>query len=621
MLLKYLRSVAVLPIIVSSLEFAHIIGVNYSPIHFTQIANAQESLPNSPRQRGSSILLNNQKLPINWVQWYEGNQLRTGISDTGAMRFLGIDLLNTNNPSLQPIKWFSYSATVNSKFLAPYRYLDLTELLGKSGVTISPMGESLRIDTPPCQVKNIASLNPTTNKQITINLDCPIFWEISQGKDEAIIKIWGNSTPELIARFAPLPSANQTSIGEEEGDEKNILSAVSSLFSPSNNNSLSSLVSLDAKGNFSSIKIKLSNGNKVRVSSSADSLILDIRPDNLQTKNIAWKSGLNWQQKYVQLTNLSFPVTTLEIDPKMVELRPITTNNYKVEGVAPLVNTARNIEAIAAINSGFFNRNNKLPLGAIKNQEQWLSGPILGRGAIAWDNRGKFKMGRLALQEILITSSGENIPIAHLNSAYVKAGVSRYTPAWGLNYTTLSDQEIIILVENNRVVGQFSSVKAGQQSFPIPLNGYLLTLRSNASLASKFLTGTQINLISNTNPTDFANYPYIMGGGPLLLQNSQIVLNGELEQFSPAFNKQGASRSAIALSQRGTLLLVAVHNRVGGNGPTLLQFAQILKLLGAVDALNLDGGSSTSLYLGGELIDRSAATAARVNNGIGIFLK
>jgi exopolysaccharide biosynthesis protein len=42
--------------------------------------------------------------------------------------------------------------------------------------------------------------------------------------------------------------------------------------------------------------------------------------------------------------------------------------------------------------------------------------------------------------------------------------------------------------------------------------------------------------------------------------------------------------------------------------------------LGSVDALNLDGGSSSSLYLGGRLINRHPRTAARVNNGLGLFL-
>ncbi|MCY7285765.1 MAG: phosphodiester glycosidase family protein, partial [Cyanobacteria bacterium CAN_BIN43] len=71
----------------------------------------------------------------------------------------------------------------------------------------------------------------------------------------------------------------------------------------------------------------------------------------------------------------------------------------------------------------------------------------------------------------------------------------------------------------------------------------------------------------------------------------------------------------------GTLMLVAVHNRLGGAGPTLREAAQIMLQLGAIDALNLDGGSSTTLYLGGQLLDRIPSTAARVNNGIGVFIR
>ncbi|MFP4338543.1 MAG: phosphodiester glycosidase family protein [Halothece sp.] len=79
--------------------------------------------------------------------------------------------------------------------------------------------------------------------------------------------------------------------------------------------------------------------------------------------------------------------------------------------------------------------------------------------------------------------------------------------------------------------------------------------------------------------------------------------------------------SAIALQEDGKLLLVAMGERIGGNGPTLKESVSILQRLGAIDALNLDGGSSTSLYLGGELINRPAATAARIHSAIGLYLE
>ncbi len=130
-----------------------------------------------------------------------------------------------------------------------------------------------------------------------------------------------------------------------------------------------------------------------------------------------------------------------------------------------------------------------------------------------------------------------------------------------------------------------------------------------------------MQITTGTTPGEFNSYPNIVGAGPLLLQNGKIVLDAKSEQFSNAFITQKASRSAICTTANNTVLIAAVHNRVGGSGPTLAEHAQLMKLLGCVNALNLDGGSSTSLYLGGQLLDRYPNTAARVHNGIGIFLQ
>ena len=121
-------------------------------------------------------------------------------------------------------------------------------------------------------------------------------------------------------------------------------------------------------------------------------------------------------------------------------------------------------------------------------------------------------------------------------------------------------------------------------------------------------------------PPDFANYPQILGGGPLLVQNRRSVLNAKAEKFSQAFQQQKASRSAIGNTSGGNIILAAVHHRIGGRGATLTEMAKIMQQLGAINALNLDGGSSTALTLGGQLIDRSPVTAAKVHNGIGIFI-
>ena len=234
---------------------------------------------------------------------------------------------------------------------------------------------------------------------------------------------------------------------------------------------------------------------------------------------------------------------------------------------------------------------------------------------------GDFKIDRLKLDEVITVNKRERLFNTYLNSGYVQKGIARYTSGWGNSYTTLSDQEIIVVVENERIIDKITVAKAGEKSIPIRPKSYLLVFRKSEQLANKLNVNDTIELNTYTSPSEFAKYPYIMGAGPLLLLNRQIVLNGEAEKFSAAFNRQKASRSAIAINNQGEILLVAVHNRVGGAGPSLKELARILLQMGAVSALNLDGGSSTQIYLGGEIIDRSPATAARVNNGIGVFLR
>ena len=119
----------------------------------------------------------------------------------------------------------------------------------------------------------------------------------------------------------------------------------------------------------------------------------------------------------------------------------------------------------------------------------------------------------------------------------------------------------------------------------------------------------------------FWDVSQILAAGPILMQNRQIVLDAKSEGFSDAFIREKAIRSAICTTASGNVLIAAVHNRVGGAGATLAEVARVMQQLGCTEALNFDGGSSASLYLGGQLINRSPSTAARIHNGLGIFLQ
>jgi hypothetical protein len=578
--------------------------------------------PSPDSQPGREISLNGRRFPIAWTQWNENGSVRTGITDTGAMQALGIELLSTSKSDVQPVLWFpadpNRPISLGAKFINPYRYIDITELVNQAGGQLQIAGNVLNIDFPQPQILNIREGNQTWGKRLVIDLERPVFWQVSQAPKQGAVIIEGMATPELLAQFQPSPTPDDAIQATDEDDMG------SGAPSPAPTKPDERLFSLQSDGKVTKLLLDLPTAYGVQVFSLANPnrLVVDIRPDVMKQRDIVWAPGIIWRQRFVRLNGGFFPVNWLEIDPRSpgISLKPITSNPNTLEGIAPLVTTARSWQATAAINGGFFNRDSKLPLGAIRQDNRWLSSPILNRGAIAWNDKGQVKIGRLAFRETLAISTGERLPILFLNSGYVDAGMARYTPEWGASYKTLTDNEIIVVVQNNRVTQQLQAGQAGSDSFAIPTDGYLLTIRKNGVPASALLVGMQVTLESATVPAEFASYPHVLGAGPLLVQNGRIVLNAASERFSKGFQKQMASRSAIATSDRGTLIIATVHNRVGGRGATLGELAQIVQKLGAVDALNLDGGSSTSLSLGGQLIDRSPVTAARVHNGIGIFL-
>lgn len=591
---------------------------------FAQITPPSPGLPVAPSVtllgQGNQIQLNGKSFAVAWRQTQSSNGTRTQMGDWGASSLLGLKLLSSDRPDRQPVQWFTPSEgeaiVLDAEFISPYRYLDVTDLMARAGANLRINGNVLIVDTPTTQIENVRIGNQVWGKRLVVDLSRPVFWQVSQNPSEGVAMMEGNASPSLVARFQspPTPAASLPKTVDEDDLGSGRAIAWQDVG-----------VSLEQSNDLLKLKVDLpaSQGLQLFSLSNPPRLVIDVRPDYKQPTTITWQPGLIWRQQEVSLGRDRFPVTLLEIDPRspQISLQPITNNPQSQVGTAPLVTATAAAKASAAINAGFFNRNNQLPLGAIRQGGRWLSGAILNRGAVAWDGRGNWLFDRLGWQERVTTSNGKKYGILFLNSGYVQAGLSRYTSDWGARYTPLSDGEQIVTVEGDRAIGRQAGGKAGNNSFPIPPEGYLLVIRKNSVPVADFTVGSQLSLAAAANPTNFANFPNIVGAGPLLIKNRQIVLDGAAENFSKPFLQQQASRSAIARTAQGKILLVAAHHRLNGKGATLLEWANILQALGAIDALNLDGGSSTALVLGGQVTDRSPVTAARVHNGIGVFLR
>lgn len=89
-------------------------------------------------------------------------------------------------------------------------------------------------------------------------------------------------------------------------------------------------------------------------------------------------------------------------------------------------------------------------------------------------------------------------------------------------------------------------------------------------------------------------YPDIMTAGPLLIWHDTL----QYLRDDRTFVTNRHNRTAVGIREDGTVLLVVADGRFKtAAGLSLPELQQILRWLGCRDALNLDGGGSTTLFL------------------------
>lgn len=113
-----------------------------------------------------------------------------------------------------------------------------------------------------------------------------------------------------------------------------------------------------------------------------------------------------------------------------------------------------------------------------------------------------------------------------------------------------------------------------------------------------------------------------IGGGPWLVQGGQVAVDWELQRFNlMEFVERKHPRTAIGVMEDGTLLLVVVDGRQEMSaGASLFQLAQLMKNLGAVNAINLDGGGSSTMLIGGGTINSPSDGKLRyLANGLLVY--
>jgi len=303
--------------------------------------------------------------------------------------------------------------------------------------------------------------------------------------------------------------------------------------------------------------------------------------------------------KYVKMVKYynSKPVriNIIEINQKVAtnyEVKPAIASRT-LSGKRSLTNIAHNTNSIAAINGGFFKPQTGVPLGTLMIDQKLYTGPIYDRVALGIFENG-YDVGRVQLNAKII-GNNQDIKIDNINqprmlSSYVLA----YTRDWG-SYAPASPQYGVQL----QIVGN-KITAASANPLSIPENGYVLV--GPKSKLGKLFGADYVDIQINTNPK-WENVKHIISGGPYLVRDNQVFIDMTAQKLQSIGGRN--PRTAIGYTKDNDLILLTVDGREGSSiGLTLTELANLMKSLGCVNAINLDGGGSTVMYLKGQIVNR-----------------
>ena len=220
------------------------------------------------------------------------------------------------------------------------------------------------------------------------------------------------------------------------------------------------------------------------------------------------------------------------------------------------------------------------------------------------------------------------------NEAPPANGTALYTQAWGPTTPNLPGATALILfpfpapVPNADLAAPVVEVRTGGAPVPIPLGGAVLVGVGSAAavLAAEGPVGQQITSRLIFKP-EWPGVVSAIGGGPQIVRNGAAVFRAG-ETFTPIQLGARAPRTGLGQLADGRIILVAVDGRQPGYsvGMTNFELAQAMVRLGAVTAMALDGGGSTTMAFNGTLLNRPSGSERAISTALlfeytGVFVQ
>lgn len=308
----------------------------------------------------------------------------------------------------------------------------------------------------------------------------------------------------------------------------------------------------------------------------------------------------------------------LRLDPARIKLTSVLSND-EVMHAERVGDIAARHGAIAAVNGGFFNVKNGEPMGLLMVAGELVSDNSVAKGAVLIRSPSigvtALTFDQLSAKMSVTFKSGRKkitLPIDGVDTTRERGRLMLYTPAYHADTDTAGAGTDWILDGSPLTV---VAVRSDEAKAPIPRKGAVLSFGGLdlPEPLEDLVEGTTVTLSTtwrsaNNTPADaLEKADHIVNGAGLLRRDGIALTDWSAENLVPAtFTHFRHPRTIIGVDARGFIWLGAIDGRqVDHSGG--MAFADLQRLcdrLGLKDALNLDGGGSTTMWVRGQVVNR-----------------
>jgi hypothetical protein len=319
------------------------------------------------------------------------------------------------------------------------------------------------------------------------------------------------------------------------------------------------------------------------------------------------------------------------VDTSKVDVQPVLSNDEVLEAET-VADMGRRRNALVAINAGFFLPSGE-PSGVYKIDGRLVSDTRRPRGAVGIVRSSGSLAPRFIFDRVTATATlrvrrrarpDVRMEIAGIDTTRGRDKLMLFTPAFHADTNTAAGG--LEWTADGRPL-RIRGAPSTQGKTPIPRNGVVLSYggpRAPAPL-DRLRPGTDIDVEIQYGPSGglpdlWTQADTIVGGAGLIARNGVYETDWAIEQFSAGFAENRHPRTMIGTHADNSVWLVTVDGRQPNVsvGMTLIELSQLAARLGLVNALNLDGGGSTTMWVQGQVVNSpsDAAGPRRVSDAL-----